>query len=269
MSPHLEALGELALGEAGVILRQLADHALGGRRRERVAEPAEEVRRRDQHEATARGGGASLDDVAAKPTHIAAPVGPSHVTVTPIVVPARVAVPAKPATITVHIESLPGGAIATLLDNGKPTQLGMTPLDAELDPAKAYDVVVSLDGRTPRVQHLVPAQQQDLVFAFDADVAPPAKTVAPVAHVEPKHADKPAVEAAIGTLKIASKPPCAIAIDGRATGKMTLHQMRSSLAPSMRAASSRSSGTVLKACRSRKMLNTVARLGKIRANSES
>jgi hypothetical protein len=178
--------------------------------------------------ATTRGG-ASLDDVAAKPTHVAAPVATSQMTVTPIVTPSPA--PVKPAMVTVHIESLPGGATATLLDNGKPTQLGMTPLDAELDPAKSYDVVVSLDGRTPRVQHLVPAQQQDLVFAFDDDVAKPA--VKPVAHVEarvePKHADRhvdkhvePAVEAAaMGSLKIASKPPCAIAIDGRATGKMT------------------------------------------------
>jgi len=36
-----------------------------------------------------------------------------------------------------------------------------------------YDVVVSLDGRAPRVQHLVPAQQQDLVFAFDDDAKAP------------------------------------------------------------------------------------------------
>ena len=61
----------------------------------------------------------------------------------------------------------------------------------------------------------------------------------------------------------------AVASDGRMTGITTCHQMRSSLAPSIRAASSRSLGTVLKACRSRKILNTVARLGKISASSVS
>jgi hypothetical protein len=173
---------------------------------------------------TARGG-ASLDEVAAKPVHVAAPVVMSTVTVTPIVAPAA---PAKPATITVHIESLPGGATATLLDNGKPTQLGMTPLDAELDPTKTYDVVVSLDGKAPRVQHLVPAQQQDLVFAFD-DGATQLTAPKAVAKAAPKHADvevevdepAPKHAAAMGTLKLASKPPCAIAVDGKATGKMT------------------------------------------------
>jgi len=56
-----------------------------------------------------------------------------------------------------------------------------------------------------------------------------------------------------------------VARAGRTDGKRMSHQMRSSLAPSIRPASSRSSGTVRKAWRRRKMLNTLARLGKINA----
>src|SRR4029078_3966491 len=54
------------------------------------------------------------------------------------------------------------------------------------------------------------------------------------------------------------------ASDGRMTGRRMLHQMRNSLAPSMRAASMRSFGTPRKACRNRKMLKALARLGRVR-----
>ena len=58
------------------------------------------------------------------------------------------------------------------------------------------------------------------------------------------------------------------ASDGRMIGSRIDHQIRHSPAPSTRAASSRSLGTDRKAWRSRKMLNALTRLGRIRAGSE-
>jgi hypothetical protein len=59
------------------------------------------------------------------------------------------------------------------------------------------------------------------------------------------------------------------AIDGRTIGTRICHQIRHSPAPSTRAASIRSFGTPRNAWRMRKMLNALARAGKITEGSES
>jgi hypothetical protein len=60
-----------------------------------------------------------------------------------------------------------------------------------------------------------------------------------------------------------------VAREGRMTGSRIDHQVRSSLAPSIFAASIKSFGTLLKACRSKKILNALERPGKISACSLS
>jgi hypothetical protein len=94
------------------------------------------------------------------------------------------------ALVTVHVESQPGGAVATLIDGGKASQVGTTPLDIELDSSRSYDVVVSLDGHTPHVEHITPTTNQDLMFALDE----PARAAG-------HHTAPSAATAATGTLK--------------------------------------------------------------------
>jgi hypothetical protein len=74
--------------------------------------------------------------------------------------------------------------------------------------------MVSLEGHTPRVVHVTPVAGQDVVLALDATKP----VTAPVVHETHRQA---AVVAAKGMLRISSKPPCAITIDGRPSGKTT------------------------------------------------
>jgi hypothetical protein len=139
-------------------------------------------------------------------------------TVTPIIVtpvaPAVIVKPVviQPVLVDVRIDSQPSGGTATLIDGPNATQLGATPLAVSLDPKRSYDVMVSLEGHTPRVVHVTPVAGQDVVLALDET-----KT-APVVHET--HRQAPVVTAK-GTLRISSKPPCAITIDGRPSGKTT------------------------------------------------
>jgi hypothetical protein len=152
----------------------------------------------------------------------AAPAAPAQVlarpTVTPIVVtPAAPAVIVKPVVIQpvlvdVRIDSQPSGGTATLIDGPNATQLGATPLAVSLDPKRSYDVMVSLAGHTPRVVHVTPVAGQDVVLALDETKQ--------VTHATATHRQAPVV-AAKGMLRISSKPPCAITIDGRPSGKTT------------------------------------------------
>ena len=136
-------------------------------------------------------------------------------TVTPIVTPIVVKpVVIQPVLVDVRIDSQPSGGTATLIDGANATQLGATPLAVSLDPKRSYDVMVSLAGHTPRVVHVTPIAGQDVVLALD-ETKPVA---APVAR-EPHRAAPIAV--AKGMLRISSKPPCAITIDGRPSGKTT------------------------------------------------
>ena len=150
---------------------------------------------------------------------------PAVLTVTPIATaPVKPAVTAivKPMAapvaaivkqlVDVRIESQPSGGVATLIDGTNATRLGATPLAVSLDPNKSYDVMVALDGHAPRVVHVTPVANQDIVLAFD--------DAKPLAHHTDRK-DLPAVVATKGILKIASKPPCAITVDGRPSGKTT------------------------------------------------
>ena len=158
-------------------------------------------------------------------TPLAAKPAPAQVvaapTVTPIIVtpvaPAVIVKPVviQPVLVDVRIDSQPSGGTATLIDGPNATQLGATPLAVSLDPKRSYDVMVSLEGHTPRVVHVTPVAGQDVVLALD-ETKP--SVTAPVVHETHRQAP---VATAKGTLRISSKPPCAITIDGRPSGKTT------------------------------------------------
>ncbi|HEY1552664.1 MAG TPA: hypothetical protein VGG28_32770 [Kofleriaceae bacterium] len=149
--------------------------------------------------------------------------------------------PAEPAPVPkltdVRIDSTPAGATVTLVDNGKQSLLGSTPIATSLDPSRSYDVVFALEGRPNKLMHFEPSASQHLEATFDKPalapvaVAPkPASTPAPtpVQHHVAARASvgqiaDPGFEGSSGngTLMVSTKPPCDIVIDGQSTGLHT------------------------------------------------
>ncbi len=157
--------------------------------------------------------------------------------------------------VDVRIDSKPSGATVMLVDNGKTSFLGSTPLATSVDPTKKYDVIFTLEGRPTQMAPLDPSKTSRLDVTLargkserKAKAAAAAKAPAldsfidTSAKVETKKAeapkadapkaekvDAPKAEKAVavkepageGTLMVSSKPPCEIHIDGKATGLTT------------------------------------------------
>jgi hypothetical protein len=152
---------------------------------------------------------------------------PVRATATPIVTPAPVVVapapvPATPVLVVLHVESTPPGASVMLVgDAGATTLVGTTPVDTQVEAARDYDVLVKLPEHAPRVEHVGAASSHHVVIAFDA-AAPEPTIAAPVHHHHVAAAPVASTSAAVkGSLRIAAKPPCSIAIDGKSTGMVT------------------------------------------------
>jgi hypothetical protein len=89
----------------------------------------------------------------------------------PLVVPTPIApttavVPAPPQ-VTIRLTSRPAGAQAMLLDRGKVTPIGATPVDIDLDPSRPYDIEFALQGRDRRVAHIDPATTREIAITLD------------------------------------------------------------------------------------------------------
>ncbi len=147
-----------------------------------------------------------------------------------------------PVFVDVRLDSNPSGATVMLVDRGKTTFLGTTPISTVVDPSRQYDVVFSYHDRPTRLEHLDPSTTTKLAIKIERKpgseklavtpkhVEPAAAPVAkPAAKIESKpelvKTEAPAVAKAEpvgnGVLMIASKPPCEILIDGKPTGLMT------------------------------------------------
>ncbi|HEY4182120.1 MAG TPA: PEGA domain-containing protein [Kofleriaceae bacterium] len=156
--------------------------------------------------------------------------------------------PSKQALVDVRIDSTPSGAEVTLVDHGKTTFLGSTPISASVDPSKTYEVMLSYPNKPSKMEKLDPKTTQHLAVSFGkgAPIAETAKPAPAMKHVEattpktevasakPAKVEKtepkaeksePKAEAASeggeGVLMLGSKPPCEIWVDGKDTGLMT------------------------------------------------
>jgi hypothetical protein len=164
-------------------------------------------------------------NVAAHAASLPAPAPASKLIVMPAPAPAPppvvVAAPAVPALVTLHVESVPAGASVMLVgDSGATTLVGTTPVDTQVEAARDYDVLVKLPNHAPRIEHVAASSTHQLAIAFDAP-AQPAVVVAAPAAPPVHHHHEAAVAVAKGSLRVAAKPPCSIAIDGKATGMVT------------------------------------------------
>ncbi len=165
----------------------------------------------------------------AAPTTIVQPMPAAPVEVAP-----------APKLTDVRIDSSPSGATVMLVDNGKQSFLGSTPIASSLDASRSYDVVFTLDGRPSKVMHFEPSASQRLDAVFDKPVVASAPAPAPVAVAQPAPKPAPVHHVAArapvgqiadpgfegssggnGTLMVSTKPPCDIVIDGQATGLHT------------------------------------------------
>jgi PEGA domain len=138
----------------------------------------------------------------------------------PTIVPEPIVTSMAPALTEVLLETQPAGATVMMVDRGTSSPVGMTPIRISLD--HELDLVFTLDGHVTRVEHLDPHAHNRLAITLEDSAPAP---VAPVVHhhtaVAVARTAPIAVRAGSGVLMISSKPPCAIFVDGRATGLTT------------------------------------------------
>ncbi len=135
--------------------------------------------------------------------------------------------------VDVRIDSKPAGATVMLVDNGKTSFLGSTPVAASLDPSRAYDVIFTLENHPTQMVHVDPTKTRhvELVLGHNGSAgkvtttartaSKPAAQLAEPSFEAPKPAAAPKAAAHKGTLMVTSKPPCEIWIDGASTGLST------------------------------------------------
>jgi hypothetical protein len=152
------------------------------------------------------------------PAIVVAPIAPAP---QPVVAPVA---PAAPVLIALHVDSTPAGASVMLVgEGGATTVLGTTPLDSNVDPGRDYDLLIKLDGKSPRLEHVAAASSHRISVAFEEPSPPVVHHHHAVAAAAPAIATPvwPTAAPAKGSLRITAKPPCSIAIDGKATGMIT------------------------------------------------
>ncbi len=131
--------------------------------------------------------------------------------------------------------SEPTGAKVTLLVNGEKRSIGVTPVEARLDPRKRYDVMFRRDGYEPatRVVAMTGGEEVQVAAVLDragtgkAPATNPVRATGAAAVKKPKPPRENVVETeeaepvGEGMLGLMSKPPCRIFIDGRDIGQKT------------------------------------------------
>jgi hypothetical protein len=112
----------------------------------------------------------------------AAPAAPTAPSPAPSAAPPAPASTSTPAPTTplklvdVRLESTPPGANVTMVDDGKVSVLGRTPIDASLDPSRGYEIVFALDAHATKVEHVDPSKTANVAVVLDALPAKPART---------------------------------------------------------------------------------------------
>jgi hypothetical protein len=81
--------------------------------------------------------------------------------------PAPIVTPAPPAPTTLRIESTPSGATVMFVADGETTLVGTTPVDTNVDPARAYDVLVTLPNHVTRIEHVEPSSNHHLAVTLE------------------------------------------------------------------------------------------------------
>jgi hypothetical protein len=124
--------------------------------------------------------------------HVAPPAIPAAAIAPAITAPTPAPAPKQIALVDVRVESTPPGATVTLVDNGKSSFIGTTPVDASVDPTRSYDIVLTRDGQPSRTEHLDPKATQRLTVVLETPAATKIATATPAATAtSSKHGKKP------------------------------------------------------------------------------
>jgi hypothetical protein len=102
---------------------------------------------------------------AAAPASASAPTAPAKPIVAPKPIVTPVPPPAPPPSM-LRVESNPAGATVMFVSEGAATLVGTTPIDTAIDPAREYDVLVTLANHTSRIEHVGPSTSHHLVVAL-------------------------------------------------------------------------------------------------------
>jgi hypothetical protein len=76
---------------------------------------------------------------------------------------AEPAKPAAPTILPISITSKPPGATVMLVDNGRTSLVGTTPVTALVDPTHSSDLVFTLADHQTRIEHVAPAARHVMV----------------------------------------------------------------------------------------------------------
>jgi hypothetical protein len=178
---------------------------------------------------------------AVEPAKAAAPVAAAQPAAVVAAEPAAASIPTPMPSkfVDVMLLSTPAGATVTLVDRGKTTFIGTTPIATALDPSRKYELVFSHPSQPAWIESIDPSTTRRVEVRLDrpGKAAKPAirTSEAPRPRAETKleraldvaAPDAPRAEKVVaepageGILMISSKPPCEIVIDGKPTGLTT------------------------------------------------
>ena len=181
--------------------------------------------------------------VSAPAAAVSAPVAAPRAAAEPAAVkaaepaPASIPTPMPSKFVDVMLLSTPAGATVTLVDRGKTSFIGTTPVATALDPSRKYDLVFSHPGKPTRIEPIDPSTTRRVDIRLDLPGAaarpaipkaePKLERASDAAASDAAASDAPRAEKAVaapageGILMISSKPPCEIVIDGKPTGLTT------------------------------------------------
>ncbi len=118
--------------------------------------------------------------------------------------PVVAATAARPAFVDIRLDSTPPGATVTLIDRGKSTFLGTTPISTAVDPSRKYDIVFSHASKPTHIEHLDPTTTKRLAVVLGKTSrkdAPKLEVKKAETPAPAREAKKPAVKAEAPTAK--------------------------------------------------------------------
>ena len=119
---------------------------------------------------------------------------------------------AKPTFVDVRIDSSPSGATVMLVDRGKTSFLGTTPISASVDPTRTYEVVLTYANKPTQVERLDPKATTHLAITLGKA----AKATQPKAMTQ---VETPKAEKKVATQVAATKPAANPADDTEALAR--------------------------------------------------
>jgi hypothetical protein len=154
--------------------------------------------------ASAPAAAAAMAPAVAAPVPVAAAPAPAVTASAPAVAAPALA---RPTFVDVMIVSSPAGATVTLVDRGKTSFIGTTPISTALDPSRQYELVFSQPGMPARIEPIDPSTTRRVDVQL-GELAPAAAKAerAPATAAAPQIAQAPVAPALSAAPRVAKTP---------------------------------------------------------------